>query len=345
MTAWSCMTVSGGPSATTRPSAMTTTQSAMWRTMCMSCSTNSTVMPRSLRSRMWSSSDSVSAGLTPAIGSSSITSVGSLMSARAISSSLRWPPESDGGEVVGLGVELEALRAARAPCSSISSSCVAPERRDEARPEPLAALPGRAELHVLEHRQQRQRLGELERAHLAHARDLEGRDAGERLAVERPRAAVGLVEAAQQVEQRRLAGAVGADERGDGAARDLEVLDVDGGEAAEAAGHVVDDHDRVGLGDAGHGIALGETAGLGAADAARGRRRPAPRPGCRCSRCRYLTKVSSLLLPRMPCGRKITSSMSATPTRMKRSVPAWIDGHRQDAGVRERGKQVAEEAP
>ena len=44
---------------------------------------------------MWSSSDSVSAGLTPAIGSSSMTSVGSLMSARAISRSLRCPPESE----------------------------------------------------------------------------------------------------------------------------------------------------------------------------------------------------------------------------------------------------------
>ena len=39
-----------------RPSAMTTTQSAMWRTMCMSCSTNSTVIPRPLSiAWMWSS--------------------------------------------------------------------------------------------------------------------------------------------------------------------------------------------------------------------------------------------------------------------------------------------------
>ncbi len=36
------------------------------------------------------------------------------------------------------------------------------------------------------------------------------------------------------------------------------------------------------------------------------------------------TKVSSFLSPRMPCGRKITRSMSATPTRMKRSVAAWM---------------------
>ena len=95
MTAGSFMTSAGGPSATILPSAITTTQSAMCRTMCMSCSTKSTVIPWSLRSRMWSSSDSVSAGFTPAIGSSSMTRSGWLMSARAISSSLRWPPESD----------------------------------------------------------------------------------------------------------------------------------------------------------------------------------------------------------------------------------------------------------
>ena len=39
-------------------------------------------------------SDCFSAGFTPAIGSSSMTSFGSDISARAISSSLRWPPES-----------------------------------------------------------------------------------------------------------------------------------------------------------------------------------------------------------------------------------------------------------
>ena len=90
--------------------------------------------------------------------------------------------------------------------------------------------------------------------------------------------AVGLVEAAQQVEQRRLAGAVRADQRGDRAARDLEVLDVDGGEAAEAPRDVVGDHDRVDLGDAGYGLALGEPAGLRPANAAgRGPARPSRR--------------------------------------------------------------------
>ena len=89
------MTSPGGPSATILPSAITTTQSAMWRTMCMSCSTNSTVMPSALRFLMWSSSDWVRAGFTPAIGSSSMTSLGRTIRDRAISSSLRWPPDSD----------------------------------------------------------------------------------------------------------------------------------------------------------------------------------------------------------------------------------------------------------
>ena len=93
MTAWSAITTSGGPSATMRPWAMTTTQSLMSRTMSMSCSTNSTVMPCSRRSLTCPSSDWVSAGFTPAMGSSSITMVGSTMSARAISSSLRCPPD------------------------------------------------------------------------------------------------------------------------------------------------------------------------------------------------------------------------------------------------------------
>ena len=95
MTAWLDITVSAAPSATSRPSAITTTQSEMCRTTCMSCSTNSTVVPSSRRDWMCPRSDWVSAGFTPAIGSSSMIIFGSLIRARAISSSLRWPPESD----------------------------------------------------------------------------------------------------------------------------------------------------------------------------------------------------------------------------------------------------------
>src|SRR5215210_1330753 len=93
MTAGLDITESAEPSATSRPSAITATQSEMCRTTCMSCSTNSTVIPSSRRLWTWPSNDWVSAGFTPAIGSSSMIIVGSLISALAISSSLRWPPD------------------------------------------------------------------------------------------------------------------------------------------------------------------------------------------------------------------------------------------------------------
>ena len=89
------------------PSAMTTTQSLMSCTTSMSCSTNITVIPSSRSAFTWPSSDWVSAGFTPAIGSSSMTIFGCTISARAISSSLRWPPDSVAGELVAHVVELE----------------------------------------------------------------------------------------------------------------------------------------------------------------------------------------------------------------------------------------------
>ena len=70
---------------------------------------------------------------------------------------------------------------------------------------------------------------------------------GDVLAVERPHPAVGLVEAGQQVEERRLAGAVRADQGRDEAPRDLDVIDVDGDEAAVLAVHAVGDEDRIRL--------------------------------------------------------------------------------------------------
>ena len=76
MTAWFWLIDSGGPSAMIRPSAMTTTQSLMSWTTSMSCSTKITVMPCSRRSFTWPSRDWVSAGFTPAIGSSSMTTAG-----------------------------------------------------------------------------------------------------------------------------------------------------------------------------------------------------------------------------------------------------------------------------
>ena len=138
----------------------------------------------------------------------------------------------------------------------------APERAEQGLGEVLAGLVLRAQHHVLHHRHPAQRLGELEGADHAGLGHAGGRGLVERAAVEGPvralPAEVGPVEAGDQVEERRLAGAVGPDQRGDDAALDLEVVDVDGGHAAELAHDRVDLEDRVRLGgpglrvDAGH---------------------------------------------------------------------------------------------
>ena len=174
------MTASGGPSAMTLPCAITMTQSEMSRTMSMSCSTNSTVMPSSRRSLTWPSSDWVSAGFTPAIGSSSITISGSTISARAISSSLRWPPDRLPAKSSRLASSLNRREQVVGPLGDVAL-LAAPEAGNSAREDVLAALAGRAEPHVLDHRQLGQRLGELEGADHAHPGHLVGRHAGERL--------------------------------------------------------------------------------------------------------------------------------------------------------------------
>ena len=147
---------------------------------------------------------------------------------------------------------------------------------------------------------------------------LYGGDTVQRLAVERPGARVGLVEAGEQVEEGGLAGAVGADQRGDGAALDLDVVDVDGGEAAEPADDAVGDQDRV---------------GLGGARLAWRRRRGRPSAACLASwssvasqRRQAGQRASSAISfrsPKIPCGRKIISSIRPSPTRMNRTCAAW----------------------
>ena len=151
-----------------------------------------------------------------------------------------------------------------------------------------------------------------------------GRDALEALAVEGPVARVGAVEAGEQVEERRLAGAVGPDQAGDHAALDLDVVDVDGGEAAERAADAVGDHDRVGLLRAG---LVGDVAQrrAGGVDVDLSVDVPASSAGRGCwSRCQRASRASSLRSPKIPCGRKIISSIRARPMKMKRIRLAWL---------------------
>src|SRR5918993_1038316 len=115
-------TSDGRPSAMIWPSAITTTQSLMSWTTSMSCSTNITVIPSSRSPRMCSRSDCRRAGVTPAIGSSSMTITGEAISARAISSSLRCPPESSPAKSSRMWSSLKR-RSSSSARASTSRSC------------------------------------------------------------------------------------------------------------------------------------------------------------------------------------------------------------------------------
>jgi hypothetical protein len=71
------------------------------------------------------------------------------------------------------------------------------------------------------------------------------------LALELERAPIrDLVEARDEVEEGGLAGTVGTDEAGDETALDLQMIDIDCNQPSKSLAHVVDDEDRIGLGNA-----------------------------------------------------------------------------------------------
>ena len=125
------------------------------------------------------------------------------------------------------------------------------------------AVRSAAEQHVVEHREPRQRLRELERTdHPGPGDPYAGMPRG-CVPVEGPAAAVRVVEAGEQVEQGRLARAVRTDERGDRVALDLEVLDVDREQPAEGPARRRRPS-RIGSGFATPGsVAMATSAGIG----------------------------------------------------------------------------------
>jgi hypothetical protein len=104
------------------------------------------------------------------------------------------------------------------------------QRRGQARAAP-ALRPGH---DVLERRQPREQPDALERAGDPEARELMRPDVAQRALAPRDVAVVGAHEAADHVEERRLARAVGADDADDLARRDLQGDVVERGQAAEA---------------------------------------------------------------------------------------------------------------
>ena len=101
-----------------------------------------------------------------------------------------------------------------------------------------------ADEQVLEHGRVLEQLDVLERAGDAEAGDLVRRAPAEVDAVELDRSRRRRVEPADEVEDRRLAGAVRADQREHLAARDVEGHAVDGADAAEADAEVLDREQR-----------------------------------------------------------------------------------------------------
>src|SRR5690606_13974747 len=120
-------------------------------------------------------------------------------------------------EVVAQAVELE-------PAQQFVGSrgdlflLAAPGAPDQGAPCVLTALVACAQSHVVQDAEPGQCSGQLERSDHSRSRDTISRQAGDLLTLERPLAGVRLVEAGENVEQGRLAGAVRADQRGDGPA-------------------------------------------------------------------------------------------------------------------------------
>ena len=162
---------------------------------------------------------------TPPVTSSIRIMRGCMARPRASSSRLRWPVESSRAKWLRF-----SSRSTKASASSAASRACFMSR----------GAGQRADHDVLGHGEIGEGLELLEGARDAAAGDAVGPQAGDLAAVEEDAAGVGRLEAGDQVEQRRLAGAVGADD-----AEDLALVDIEGdvgvgGEAAEALGHAFD---------------------------------------------------------------------------------------------------------
>src|ERR1043166_1081611 len=124
--------------------------------------------------------------------------------------------------IVGTGAdadELEQLQRAPLGVALLAQGrAVSQDRADDAGPG--ARVP--ADHHVLERRKVGEQADVLEGARDAGDRHLMGRQPAQRLVVEREAPAVGRVDPGEHVEERGLAGAVGADQAEDFPGRDLE---------------------------------------------------------------------------------------------------------------------------
>jgi hypothetical protein len=171
---------------------------------------------------MCSHSDRRPCGSRPVVGSSRKISSGSLTSASAIDSRCRWPPERS---------LLRAVARSPSPRSSISRSC-RPAARVEGAEERDQLADG--QLRVQGCRLQLDADSLLERARVAH--DVDAQHLGA--------ARIGRAQALEDLDRRRLAGAVGAEQAEDLAAVDAEGDAVYGVQLSVGLAQLVDGDDR-----------------------------------------------------------------------------------------------------
>src|SRR6185295_12354528 len=106
--------------------------------------------------------------------------------------------------------------------------------REEAFPKRHVLVDVEAGEHVLEQRKLLEQADLLEGAGDAEPRPLVRREPDEACSIEQKRTRVGLIDAGEEVQERRFAGAVRADQREDRACRDVDADVVHGAHAAEA---------------------------------------------------------------------------------------------------------------
>ena len=181
--------------------------------MSMLCSMSRIDVPCALSSSTRSMMNWSSVGLTPAAGSSSRIVSGSAIRTRASSSSLRWPPESTRAGSPSSRDSVTKSSSALAFSTAARSSAATRPGRSEVQPGALAGLVLAAGQHVLQHRHLGEGSWDLEGAADAAG---DARARGPRASESAPAiriAARARPEASgEQVEQRRLAGAVRPDQ-------------------------------------------------------------------------------------------------------------------------------------
>src|SRR5213595_2243048 len=187
MTSGSRCTWAGRPSAILRPKSRTTTLSEIGMTSPMWCSTSRMVTPR--RSRIVRSS-----------------------AASTATSSWFRPP---GGGVRGDGRQVEEREQLARALADLRLLAPHPRQAQRVAEEVAARATVDADHHVLEHGERREQREVLEGAADAEVGDAVRRQRQQRAVAEADVPPLWRVEPAQAVEQRRLAGAVGADEPDD----------------------------------------------------------------------------------------------------------------------------------